>query len=141
MDSVRDSASQPKDVSLMDQVCQAENVKNKRIEQSPDSIVTLLRKLEYKDKTLHAQMHEMDRLSQEMRIWQQKAAEANEQIASMSRVLAATTEELQFIKNSRDGSSSRCMQSGQKARFEPYVSQIPVSVGQSLSQSKTRRHQ
>jgi len=44
------------------------------------------------------QSNEVDRLSQEMRCWQEKAVSANEEVASLTALLSLAQDELQTLK-------------------------------------------
>jgi len=123
--------------SLLEQCCQTKHGLSDNERTVPDTSVDELRKLvENKDKHLIAQMHEVDRLSQEMRLWQRKAAESREEVASMSHALAAAKEELKCITLASSESGSSSKEPNKKTRMEPYVSQIPISVKQVADQYK-----
>lgn len=107
--------------SILDQTTQTEMIPHED-STSTDQAYMLRMQLEQKDKNLIAKMHEVDRLTQEMRRWQQKAVEASEEAAKYSAVLGVAKEEASSGKES----------SKQHARLEPYVSQIPISVRQAV---------
>jgi len=92
-----------------------------------DVIAALHMQLEQKDKNLIAQMNEVDRLTQEMRLWQEKAIAATEEASKLSTSPSFMEEDKTFVV---DSSNSKSLKSS--ARLKPYVSQIPVSVRQAV---------
>jgi len=84
------------------------------------------------------QMLEIERISQEMRDWKQKACETKKVVSVCDTLRRADKEELQYItlSDNRASSSLFSKKQGRKARMEPYVSQIPISVKQLVDQQK-----
>jgi len=140
MDSVTDSGLESlaekmprKKCEILEQGTQTESTTK------ADDTATILRlQLEQKDKNLIAKMNEVDRLTVEMRRWQQKAVEAAEEASRLSLLRGTPPDESHSGEETPSGDSKLFSSSKQtkKSRFEPYVSQIPVSVKQTVDHYK-----
>jgi hypothetical protein len=124
---------------MENEATQTEAESSTMISRNEQSTSLLRMQLEQKDKNLLAKIHEVDRVTQEMRRWQQEAVDAAEETANVTASLAAANDELSAMKggtlSGTDGKDSSS-KSPKKARLEPYVSQIPVSVRHAVDQHK-----
>jgi uncharacterized coiled-coil protein SlyX len=106
-----------------------------------DDAAILRTQLKEKEDVLASQTTEVDRLREEMRRWQEKAEAAAEEAASLAAALAAARAERPSCLPYSGGESveerGTMNKQVKKSRLESQVSQIPVSVRQTVDHYRT----